>query len=277
MSSRKQPVAEYLNTGGIMEEKTRSHSYGEHELQVNKKARKRIKKKLVLFFLFLFSSLSMLLFLRSPFFIIQEISIQGLDKVSAGEIRDVIELREGMNMWKISPPEIRERIASIPRVGEVSVQRSLPGGIIIFIEEKNPVAMIPYHGSYLELSCDGLIIGIREEYKGELPLINGLSWGKMDVGMKIPDRSRGEIVEIFLESLKVSPSLPLAEINVTNPQQILVYTWEGMEVWLGSREDLDKKLEVLQQLHQYLLSGENNLQKGYLDIRAAEAPVFIPI
>lgn len=258
-----------------MEEKNRSQSYGEQELPVKKKARK-IKKKLVLFFLFLFSSLSMLLFLRSPFFTIQEISIQGVDKVSADEIRDAIELREGMNIWKISPPEIRERIAAIPRVGEVRVQRALPGGIIIAVEEKDPVAMIPYHGSYLELSCDGLIIGISEDYKGELPLINGLSWGKMDVGMTIPDRLRGEIVEIFLESLQAFPSLPLAEINVTNPQQILAYTWEGMEVWLGAREDLDKKLEVLQELHQYLLSDEK-IPKGYLDIRAAEAPVFIPL
>ena len=96
-----------------MEEKNRSQSYGEQELPVKKKARK-IKKKLVLFFLFLFSSLSMLLFLRSPFFTIQEISIQGVDKVSADEIRDAIELREGMNIWKISPPEIRRGLLLYP-------------------------------------------------------------------------------------------------------------------------------------------------------------------
>jgi len=261
-----------------MVEKTQGYSYGEHDPPVENKERKSIKKKFVLILLFLFSSLSMLLFLRSPYFTIQEISIKGLDKVSADEIRAVTGLREGMNIWKISSPEIRERVASIPRVAEVQVERSLPGGIIIAIKEKYPVAMAPYHGSYLELSSDGLIIGMNDAYKGEFPLINGLSWGRMDVGMSIPDRSRGEIVEIFLESLTNCPSLPLAEINVNDPQQILAYTWEGMEVWLGDKEDLPEKLEVLQQLHQYILSEEENkFQQGYLDIRAVEAPVFIPI
>ncbi|NLX90088.1 MAG: FtsQ-type POTRA domain-containing protein [Firmicutes bacterium] len=260
-----------------MKEKTQNSSYGEHEQQTERKGRKGIKKKLVLIFLFLFFSLSMLLFLRLPCFDIREISINGLDKLSADEICAAAGLQEGMNIWKISTPEIREKVASLPRVAEVRVEKKLPGSIVIFVEEKQPVAMIPYHSSYLELAGDGLIIGICDEYKGELPLINGLSWGRMDVGMIIPDRPRGEIVEKFLEALAASPSLPLAEINVNNTQQIIVYTWEGMEVWLGNAEDLNEKLEVLQQLHRFFLAGENELQEGYLDIRAVEAPVFIPL
>lgn len=260
-----------------MGEKTQTISYGEHQPPVEKKERKNIKRKLVFIFLFLFSSLSMLLFLRSPYFIVQEIYIKGLDKVSADEIHTVTGLQEGMNIWKISSPEIRERVYSIPRIAEVQVEKVLPGKIVISIDEKRSLAMIPFHGSYLELASDGLIIGICDEFKGELPLINGLSWGKMDVGTNIPDRARGEIVEVFLEVLAASPSLPLAEINVANTQQIIVYTWEGMEVWLGNKDDLLIKLEVLQQLHQYFLSEENQLQKGYFDIRAAEAPVFIPL
>lgn len=260
-----------------MGEKIKGYAYGEHELPVEKKERKNIKKRVLLILLFLFSWLSMLLFLRSPYFTIREISIKGLDKISPEEIRAATGLREGMNIWKVSSPEIRERVASIPRVAEVQVEKLLPDGISITISEKYPVAMMLYHGSYLELAKDGLIIGIRDEYKGELPLINGLSWGRMDVGMSIPDRPRGEIVEIFLEALAVDPSLPLAEINVNDPEQIRVYTWEGMEVWLGDKEDLQRKLDVLQQLCQFFLSGEDKFQNGYLDIRTAEAPVFIPI
>lgn len=260
-----------------MEEKTQNYSYGEHEQQTERKERKSAKKKLVLILLFLFFSLSMLLFLRLPCFNIQEITVNGLDKVSTDEICSAAGLKEGMNIWKISTPEIREKVALIPRIAKVQVEKKLPGDISIFIEEKQPVAMIPYHSSYLELAGDGLIIGICDEYKGELPLINGLSWGRMDVGMNIPDRPRGEIAEKFLEALAASPSLPLAEINVSNPQQIIVYTWEGMEVWLGDKEDLNEKLEVLQQLYNFFLARENELEEGYLDIQAAEAPVFIPL
>ncbi len=260
-----------------MEEKIQNVLREEHETPIKKKERRSVKKKLVLLFLFLFSTLSMLMLLRLPCFLVQEISIKGLDKLSPEEVLHIAGIYEGMNIWKISSPKIREQISSIPRVARVEVEKLLPGKISISVAEKRSLVMIPFHGSYLELSSDGIIIDICDAYKGELPLINGLSWGKMDVGTNIADRARGEIVEEFLEALTSSPTLPLAEINVADTEQIIVYTWEGMEVWLGNKNDLPAKLEVLQQLHRYFFSGENQLQKGYFDIRAAEAPVFIPL
>jgi cell division protein FtsQ len=254
-----------------------TYSFGRHELIVQRKAKKKIKDKLVFILLFLICNLSLLLFLRSPLFTIQEISVKGLDKLSLEEIRTVMSIREGMNIWKISPPDLQERILAIPRVARVEVERILPDKLFIHIQEKYPLALVPYHGYYLELASDGIFIGIRDDYGGELPLVNGLLWGKMDVGTSIADRSRGEVIESFIEVLKNTPSLPLAEINVENPQQIIVYTWEGMEVWLGNSSNLAKKLEVLQYIYHRLHVRENDPMVGYLDLRVAEAPVFRPI
>ncbi|MGI5882142.1 MAG: cell division protein FtsQ/DivIB [Dethiobacteria bacterium] len=260
-----------------MEERMQGISYGKEEAPPEKKGRKNIKKQFVLLFLFLFFSSSMLLFLRLPCFTVQEITINGLDKVSAEEILYITGLQGGMNIWRISVPKIRERASTISRIAEVHVEKILPGKIEISIVEKCSLAMIPFHGSYLELASDGYIIDICDQYLGELPLISGLSWGKMDVGTNITDRARGEIVEEFLEAMVACPALPLAEINVSDTEQIIVYTWEGMEAWLGNKNDLMEKLEVLQQLHQFFLLEENYLQKGYFDLRVAETPVFIPL
>ena len=252
-------------------------SFGRHDLIMGRKARKKIKDKLVLILLFLVCSLSLFLFLRSPFFIIKEIYVEGLDKLSLDEIYEAMLIREGMNIWKISPPELEERILTIPRVAEIEVSRVLPDKLFIYIQEKYPLVLVPYHGYYLELAADGIFIGVREDYEGELPLVNGLIWGKMEVGTGISDRSRGEIIEAFLESLATNPSLPLAEINVENVQQIIVYTWEGMEVWLGNSDNLAKKLEVLQYINQRLLLEGSDPMAGYLDLRVPEAPVFKPV
>lgn len=97
------------------------------------------------------------------------------------------------------------------------------------------------------------------------------------MGTGISDRSRSEVIEIFLGALVLNPSLPLAEINVENTQQIIVYTWEGMEVWLGNSDNLAKKLEVLQYINQRLLLEGNDPMTGYLDLRVPEVPVFKPV
>lgn len=260
-----------------MDKSYNSSSYGHHELIVERKARKKIKDKVIIIILFLLCTLSLFLFLRSPLFTIQEITVEGLDKLSLEEIYRALLIREGMNIWKISPPELKERILAIPRVSEVEINRVLPDKLFIHIREKYPLALVPYHGYYLELAPDGMFIGIRDEYEGELPLINGLLWGRMDVGMQIPDRSRKEVIELFLQGLQNNPSLPLAEINVENPQQIIVYTWEGMEVWLGNSENLANKLEILQYINQRLTLEEHDPTSGYLDLRVPEAPVFTPV
>ncbi|MEW5921827.1 MAG: FtsQ-type POTRA domain-containing protein [Bacillota bacterium] len=261
-------MPEYLNKN--------SYLIGQHRLVEQRKERKKIKNKLLFLFILVIFNLFLLLLLRSPYFAINYIQIDGLDKLSLEEIYSAAGIREGMNIWKISPPELRDRILQIPRVAGAEVERILPGGLHIFIREKYPLVLIPFHGYYLEVAGDGIIIGLRDDFLGELPLVSGLFWGKMDVGTNIPDRTRGEIVEIFLQVLSRLPALPLAEINVSDPQQIVVYTREGMEVWLGGSKDLEKKLNVLMHLYPRLPSLENNSLEGYLDLRAAEAPVFRP-
>lgn len=250
---------------------------GEHELIVKRKAKKKIKEKLIFILIFLLGSLSLFLFLRAPLFTISEISLKGLDKISPDEIYTAMQIKEGMNIWKISPLELEERILTLPRVATVEVNRVLPDKLFVSLQEKRPLVLTPYHGYYLELAADGIFIGIRDDYAGELPLVNGLLWGRMDVGTGIADRPRGEVIEQFLAVLQTNPALPLAEINVENPQQIIVYTGEGMEVWLGDINNLAKKLEVLQCICQRLLLEEHDPQSGCLDLQVAEVPVFRPV
>lgn len=260
-----------------MEKPQNKYTFGRHELIEQRKDKKRIKSKLVIISLFLGINIFLLLFLRSGNFTVAEISIYGMDKLSQEEVRAAMGIREGMNIWKISPPELKKRILTIPRVADAKVERVLPDNLNIIIKEKIPLILVPYHGYYLELAPDGIFIGIRESYDGELPLVNGLLWGRMDVGTGIPDQARGEIVQDFLEVLTEKPSLPLAEINVENPQEIIVYTWEGMEVWLGNSLNLSKKIEVMQHIYNRVVFPENDPKSGYLDLRVTEAPVYRPI
>ena len=259
-----------------METPPQKYSFGRHELVVQHQAKRKIKNKLGFFFLLIIANLSLLLFLRSPFFIIEEISIQGMDRLSMKEVHLAMGVKKGMNIWKISPPELRERILTIPRVAGVEVERVLPNKLEINIREKDFLALAPYHGYYLELAPDGTFIGIMNNYDGGLPLINGLPQSRMEVGTNINDLEQGEIITVFLKALQGTPTLPFAEVNVENPEQIIVYTNEGMEVWLGSKIDLPKKIEVFQQIYENYFPFETGMDSGYLDLRVAEAPVFKP-
>jgi cell division protein FtsQ len=265
------------STKKMEKRKFQVYSLGQQELVVKRKEEKIIKGKLLFVLLFVIVTLALILFLRFPLFSIREISIAGGDQVFKEDLRVAMGLKEGINIWKISPPKLKESILQLPRISNVEVERVLPDKLLITVEEKYPVAMMPYHDYFLELADDGFIIGIKNDYKGELPLLNGMPYGKMDLGSRVTDFSRGEIIGVFLEALYAMPALPVAEINVENPQQIIIYTREGMEVRLGNKNHLEDKLKVLEKIYyRLLLLEDNNLENkaGYLDLRTAEAPVF---
>ncbi|NMB35262.1 MAG: FtsQ-type POTRA domain-containing protein [Firmicutes bacterium] len=259
-----------------LENSVRKFPLGRHGLIAERKAEGKIKNKLGFVFLLLLANLSLLLFLRSPFFTIGELSLQGLDKLSTDEVHLALGIREGANIWKISPLELQERISVLPRVDEAEVERVLPDKLLVSIREKYALALIPYHGYYLELAGDGSLIGIRNNYAGELPLINGLPRGQLNVGSNIKEQSRGKIITAFLSALKSVPPPPLAEINVENPEQIIIYTWDGTEVWLGDKKNLSKKIEVLKGIHAHYFPLSVDAAGGHLDLRVAESPVFRP-
>ncbi len=251
--------------------------HGEKKEGVEKRKEKRkVKNRIVFVIIFVISSLSLFLFLRSPLFTVTEITVTGLEMVPREELFLVMGLRDGMNMWKLSPPEIRNRALTVPQIKEVEVERVLPDKLFIDVQEKDPFALVPYHGYYLEVASDGVIIGLRNDYEKDLPLITGLSQANMDVGYSIANGKRGDIVGEFLEVFYSKPSLPVKEIDVKDPDQIIVYSWEGVEIWLGKNEELPRKLEVMDHLYHRLLKTETNLLEGYLDLRAVEAPVFKP-
>jgi cell division protein FtsQ len=257
-----------------MEKNADLFSFGKQELVIQRKENKKVKSKLSFILLFCFVTFSLLLFLRSSFFAVEEISIKGVDKVPVEDIRAATGIKEGMNIWKISPPVLRNRILLIPRIAGVDVKRELPDKLIITVEEKQPVVMISHHDHFLELAADGMIIGLKKTYRGELPLVNGFSRNSIEVGTTISDLPRGEILEVFLKAFQAIPTLPIAEINLEEPQQIMLYTKEGMEVWLGNDNNLLDKLEILQYINNRLLQNEH--KEGYLDLRTADAPVFKP-
>ncbi len=242
--------------------------------------RRNSKPLKALFFggtIFIVCLISLNLFLHSSLFSLTEIEIRGLENVTPAELKEATRVREGMNLWKIKPHVFRKNALAIPRLKRVELERVLPSGLLIHVQERHTAALVSYHGYYLELSFDSVYIDIRNEASGGLPIIQGLLWGQMDVGTTIPDRARGEIIAVFLEALAEIPALPLAEINVENPQQITVYTPEGMEVWLGGREELCKKIEVLHSIYERLPHSLDEPYAGYLDLRVAETPVFRPL
>ena len=248
--------------------------FGKHRVVEEKKERSSRKRIIAFLFVFALSCLFFILFLRSPYFAIEKITVQGLNNLLREEVIAAMGIKEGTSLWEVSPPELEKRILSLPSVKKAGVERILPRSLDVFVEEKEPLALVPYQHYYLELSESGTFLGIREQMEGDLPIINGLTWGRMEVGKKVPDPVRKKILTEILQQISSLKQPAISEINVHDPERIVLYTMDGLEVLLGEKGEIPRKMTVLSKV--YMRLDQEILDSGYLDLRAAEAPVFKP-
>ncbi|PKM80578.1 MAG: hypothetical protein CVU88_04535 [Firmicutes bacterium HGW-Firmicutes-13] len=239
-----------------------------------KKRSIKIKNRHRLFFNILLMLIMMLCFvvlIQSPIFKLDRIELSGNERVTAQEILSIINLKRGTSLWRISLPLTKNRVEELPLIESTRVKYVFPRGISITIEEKETAAIAPYQGNYLEIAQDGNILGYLEKIKDEKPLLTGINFIHPYIGQKISLEENPCIGEILkaVSSLPVQSLSIFSDFNVSNPANLVVYTMEGTEVWLGTadyEEKIRKIPEVLVEIKQ------KKQDPSYIDLRTAHFP-----
>ncbi len=198
-------------------------------------------------------------------FDIEEIDIQGLNRLKEKEVLDLLSLGLPQNIFYIDLREAKERIETHPRIKEVVIHRRPPGRIIIRIKEREPIALINQKDSFLGVDASCVLFPLVEPLKEiDLPLITGIDPSEIVLGQE----SKSGNLKIALDILKAVLSLkdPLfsqvSEINVEDG--ITLYTIEATQVRMG-KEDFRDQLLNLQGVLIHL--NKEKKKAEYIDLR----------
>lgn len=92
-------------------------------------------------------------FYRNQDFSLKTIDVQVNGGLSRGEILEWAQVAPGMNLMRINLADVRTRLARMPHIASVSVQRQLPATLRITVDERQPVARIaPFSSSGNQLA-----------------------------------------------------------------------------------------------------------------------------
>jgi len=158
----------------------------------------------------------------NPYFSVREIQVRGGDKVSGNEIVTIAGLKQGMNIWKLDPAAIEQKVARHPWVRHVLVRREFPRRIVIDVEERTPKAIVVLRKLYY-IDADGVVfkeVGVGENV--QYPLLTGLRPERL---MEADPRTRQRIKEALrLGDLMAQRSRSLSEIHFDASDRVAVYT-----------------------------------------------------
>lgn len=92
----------------------------------------------------------------SPLLAVRNVSVDGVRTLPADQVRETAGVAEGTPLLRVDVEEARDRVARLPQVASVEVDRGWPSTVVITVVERVPVAVVGPPGSRSLVDASGV-------------------------------------------------------------------------------------------------------------------------
>ena len=210
--------------------------------------------------------------LRSPFFEISQVVIQGNSFLTEEAIIAEADLDLGVNIFRVDLAEIAAEIEKVPTIKEAQVVRELPSTVRILVTERSPLGIISTDNGFVMVDQEGVCLQRTDSGTPGIPVITGIMVGAADPGDRIHN-------ELLFDVLRVIDGFPpdlvsnFSEVNIEQGGQIKAYTLDHIQCILGQAEDVHEKGLVLAAILAEVRS--QGVGVSYINITSVEKPAVM--
>ncbi|MFZ0159704.1 MAG: FtsQ-type POTRA domain-containing protein, partial [Kineosporiaceae bacterium] len=176
----------------------------------------------------------------SPWLVVEQVQVQGLDRVPVAVVHQVVDAEVGRPMVLLDPQSVARRVAALPLVREVEVTRRWPATVVVAVRERVAVAVVPAaagESGYRLVDRDGVEVESVPRRPGDLPFLD------VNVGQAGP----GALVAALEVQAEMPPAVQaqLREIGATSPDGVWFTVANGARVVWGDATRTQDKLTAL--------------------------------
>ena len=175
----------------------------------------------------------------SSFLSVKGVEVEGVQELSAEQIRAAAAVPEGEALATVDLDRIRTRVQALAPVRSADVSRQWPDEVLITVVERVPVGVVELAGRLQGLDEEGVLFRSYTQAPPGLPRIEtGSSTGSEAL------REAALVVAALPEDLAAT----VDHVEVATVDEITLELRDGRLVRWGSAEDSDLKAEVLADL-----------------------------
>lgn len=211
---------------------------------------------------------------------VEQITVEGNQRISAGEIIELSGLKIGMNRLAVKEDEVTRRIEQNRYLICELVHLADWHTVHIRVSERYAVAAVEHSGMVAYTDLHGMVLEkypINQADYSHLVRVNGMLVNYCETGMNISLRNSRQLSvynDIMLE-LRTLGVLPwIRELNLNSMDSIYLVTRDDYTIHLGTSQQLHEKLRamilVVERLR--LLGSET----GTVDVTSPVNPSYIP-
>lgn len=213
----------------------------------------------------------------ASFFNVKEIEILGNKKVSADEIKQLVNEKIIRNFWKLSSKSIflanlgkakDDLLKEFPQIENISFQKKLPGSLIVEAKERTAVAIFCPDTNCFLVDKGGIVFEKTDVIFSEFPKIRNIQ-GKQNfsLGEKIIDEKILTFILDVKSKLNEKVKIDVEEFNVPSLQRLNVKTKEKWEIYFNTEGDLNWQIEKLILVLEKEIPPEKRKDLEYIDLR----------
>ena len=218
----------------------------------------------------IFVSVCVILFLFvSPVFSIQQIVVNGAEKLNESVYISLSNIQIGQNIFELNKTAIKYAILEEPYVENVEIKRTYPNKVEINVTERKVSYLIESFGQYIYLDRNGYILEKNSELLN-LPIIRGYETDmeNIEIGERINENDLSKFNDLIkiIDSLKGNNiTAKLTSVDISNDEDyILEFAEEGKKVNLGNTKELSAKMAWIN-----LFIAEEKNKKGTIYLNSS--------
>ncbi len=180
-------------------------------------------------------------------FAVTAVDVRGASRVAPRAIAEAAAIAPGTNLLRLRTDEVERRVEALPAIRHAEVVRSWPNRVTIVVEERRPFTLV-HAGRLHWVDEEGVPVGVeREAVAPRAPVISGLTADELAVMRERPSPRAQEAIALIRMLLRSGSSLvdQISEIDVSRPDDPVLYTVDGVEVRLGA-DNWDGRLARLE-------------------------------
>lgn len=230
------------------------------------KGRRRSPRRLLRGLLFLAVCAAVVAVLvYSPLFTLQRVIVNGNQYLSREEIMEIARIHIGRPLFQLQTDAVTRNLTRDLRIESASVRRRMPDTVEIDMTERVPVATAACDYGYVDLDRQGKVIaGYRTLKRMPIPLITGVVLHDLYIGDDNTDETVGAVL-VFLQKINPEALNRISEIHIGNPEEIVAYTTDSVQIRLGNMDRLDEKAKLTQDFLEDLEHAKYPVE--YVDFR----------
>ena len=170
---------------------------------------------------------------------LRSVEVEGTSYLTPGEIERVADLEKGTPLARVDLAAVEDRIAQLPAVADVDVQRDWPNDVRIEVQERKAVAAVRQDHQWHGMDAEGVLFRTYRQQPGGLPLVRA---GQLDD--EGSDDALKEVAGV-VAALDRSIARKVDYVEVASMDAIELVLSSGDEVRWGSAAQSDLKARVL--------------------------------